>query len=107
MRPSGITEFIFRAFFSEEKNCRNPGLGYCNPFHPVLQPFRARGPCLPQYLDFAGQTVTIEAGRTASETVTIGFKGLAGEGEDQAGAMEIDKTWLLPVRVTSDDMEVM
>ena len=43
----------------------------------------------------------------ASKTVTIGFKGLAGEGEDQAGAMEIDKTWLLPVRVTSDDMEVM
>ena len=60
-----------------------------------------------QYLDFSGQTVTIEAGRTTSETVTIGFKGLAGEGEEQTGAMEIDKTWLLPVRVTSDDMAVM
>ena len=60
-----------------------------------------------QYLDFSGQTVTIEAGRTTSETVTIGFTGLLGEGEDQTGAMEIDKTWLLPVRVTSDDMAVM
>ncbi len=60
-----------------------------------------------QYLDFGGQTVTIEAGRTTSETVTIGFTGLLGEGEDQTGAMEIDKTWLLPVRVTSDDMAVM
>lgn len=60
-----------------------------------------------QYLDFSGQTVTIEAGRTTSETVTIGFKGLSGEGEDKTGAMEIDKTWLLPVRVTSDDMEVL
>lgn len=60
-----------------------------------------------QYLDFEGQTVTIEAGRTVSETVTIGFKSLAGEGEDQTGAMEIDKTWLLPVKVTSNDMEVM
>ena len=35
-----------------------------------------------QYLDFSGQTVTIEAGKTTSETVTIGFKGLLGEGED-------------------------
>ena len=60
-----------------------------------------------QYLDFSSQTVTIEAGRTTSETVTIGFKGLAGEGEDQAGALEIDRTWLLPVRVTSDDMATM
>ena len=60
-----------------------------------------------QYLDFSGQTVTIEAGKTTSETVTIGFKGLLGEGEDQSGALEIDRTWLLPVKVSSDDMAVM
>ena len=60
-----------------------------------------------QYLDFSGQTVTIDAGRTTSETVTIGFKNLLGEGEKQDGAMELDKTWLLPVKVSSDDMAVM
>ena len=60
-----------------------------------------------QYLDFTARTVTIEAGRTVSETITIGFKGLAGDGADQTGALEIDRTWLLPVRVTSDDMDTM
>lgn len=60
-----------------------------------------------RYLDFSGATVTIEAGRTTSETVTIGLKGFLGEGETQEGAMEIDRTWLLPVRVSSDDVDVM
>ena len=51
--------------------------------------------------------ITIPAGRTMSEQVVIKFKNLAGEGEDQTGAMEIDKTYLFPVRLTSADMDVM
>ena len=59
------------------------------------------------YLDFSGATVTIEAGKVASEKVTIGLKNLMGQGEEQTGAMEIDKTWLLPVKVTSDDIRTL
>ena len=59
------------------------------------------------YLDFTGATVSIEAGKVASEKVTIGLKNLMGQGEEQTGAMEIDKTWLLPVKVTSDDIRTL
>lgn len=60
-----------------------------------------------QYLDFEGKTVTIEAGKVNSEKVVIGFRNLLGEGEEQSGAMEIDKTWLLPITLHSDDIEIM
>jgi hypothetical protein len=60
-----------------------------------------------QYLDFEGKTVTIEAGKVNSEKVVIGFRNLLGEGEEQNGAMEIDKTWLLPITLHSDDIEIM
>lgn len=60
-----------------------------------------------RFLDFQGATVTIPAGRSTSETVTIVFKGLMGEGEQQTGAMEIDKTYLLPVKVSSADIGSM
>ena len=59
------------------------------------------------FLDFDGKTVTISAGKVSSEKVVIGFKNLMGEGDAQAGAMEIDKTWLLPVTLHSDDIEIM
>ena len=60
-----------------------------------------------QYLDFEGKSVTIEAGKVNSEKVVIGFRNLLGEGEEQSGAMEIDKTWLLPITLHSDDIEIM
>lgn len=60
-----------------------------------------------QYLDFEGKTVTIEAGKVNSEKVVIGFRNLLGEGEEQSGAMEIDKTCLLPITLHSDDIEIM
>ena len=59
------------------------------------------------FLDFDGKTVTIGAGKVSSEKVVIGFKNLMGEGDAQTGAMEIDKTWLLPVTLHSDDIEIM
>lgn len=59
------------------------------------------------YLDFSPMSVTIEAGKVNSEKVSIGFKNLMGQGEDQTGAMEIDKTYLLPVRLSSEDISTM
>lgn len=59
------------------------------------------------YLDFSPVSVTIEAGKVNSEKVSIGFKNLMGQGEDQTGAMEIDKTYLLPVRLFSEDISTM
>ena len=59
------------------------------------------------YLDFSPVSVTIEAGKVNSEKVSIGFKNLMGQGEDQIGAMEMDKTYLLPVRLSSEDISTM
>lgn len=59
------------------------------------------------YLDFSLVSVTIEAGKVNSEKVSIGFKNLMGQGEDQTGAMETDKTYLLPVRLSSEDISTM
>lgn len=59
------------------------------------------------YLDFSPVSVTIEAGKVNSEKVSIGFKNLMGQGEEQTGAMEMDKTYLLPVRLSSEDISTM
>lgn len=59
------------------------------------------------YLDFSPVSVTIEAGKVNSEKVSIGFKNFMGQGEDQTGAMETDKTYLLPVRLSSEDISTM
>lgn len=59
------------------------------------------------YLDFSPVSVTIEAGKVNSEKVSIRFKNLMGQGEDQTGAMEMDKTYLLPVRLSSEDISTM
>lgn len=59
------------------------------------------------YLDFSPVSVTIEAGKVNSEKVSIGFKNLMGQGEDQTGAMETDKTYLLPVKLSSKDISTM
>lgn len=59
------------------------------------------------YLDFSPVSVTIEAGKVNSEKVSIGFKNLMGQGEDQTGAMETDKTYLLPVRLSTEDISTM
>lgn len=59
------------------------------------------------YLDFSPVSVIIEAGKVNSEKVSIRFKNLMGQGEDQTGAMEIDKTYLLPVRLSSEDISTM
>lgn len=59
------------------------------------------------YLDFSPVSVTIEAGKVNSEKVSIGFKNLMGQGKDRTGAMETDKTYLLPVKLSSEDISTM
>ena len=76
----------------EEYNSR-----YGTSFAPVPQ----------QYMDFQDSTVTIPAGKTISSNVEIRLKGLTGEGAEQTGAMEIDSTYLLPVRIASSDISAM
>lgn len=60
-----------------------------------------------QYLGFADRSVTIPAGKTTSEAVGITFTGLTGEGEEQTGALAVDETYLLPVRITASSMKIM
>ncbi|MCM1501169.1 MAG: DUF1735 and LamG domain-containing protein [Bacteroidales bacterium] len=60
-----------------------------------------------RYHDFTQVEIHIPAGKTASSPVTIAFKGLIGEGEQQTGALELDKSYLFPVRIVSDNMKVM
>ena len=60
-----------------------------------------------QYLDFSRADVTIPAGKTVSEAIPVRLKGLMGEGEEQTGAMTIDETYLLPVRISSSSMKIM
>lgn len=60
-----------------------------------------------KYLDFSGKEVIIPAGKTTSEVVTITLKGLMGEGEEQSGALAVDETYLLPIRITASNMKIM
>ena len=60
-----------------------------------------------KYLDFQKANVTIPEGKTTSEAVTITFKGLMGEGDAQEGALAVDETYLLPVRISSSSMKIM
>ena len=60
-----------------------------------------------QYLDFSDKEVTIAAGKTTSEIVNITLKGLMGEGDSQTGALTVDESYLLPVRITASNMKIM
>ena len=57
--------------------------------------------------ELSSDNVTIHAGKTASEVVTLRLKGLMGEGEQQTGALPIDETYLLPVRISHSSMSVL
>lgn len=57
-----------------------------------------------KYYELSSDNVTIHAGKTASEVVTLRLKGLMGEGEQQTGALPIDETYLLPVHLPFVDV---
>ena len=53
-----------------------------------------------KFYEFSADKAVIPAGKTASEAVTLRFRELMGEGEEQTGALPIDATYLVPVRIT-------
>lgn len=60
-----------------------------------------------KYYELSAREVTIPAGKTTSEVVTLRLKELMGEGEQQVGALPIDQTFLLPVRIGDASMSVL
>lgn len=60
-----------------------------------------------KYYSLSAENLTIPAGKTTSELVTLQLKELMGEGEQQTGALPIDETYLLPVRITHSTMSVL
>ncbi|WP_295937999.1 DUF1735 domain-containing protein [uncultured Alistipes sp.] len=60
-----------------------------------------------KYYQLSTQSVTIPAGKTVSDVVTLQLKELMGEGEQQAGALPIDETYLLPVHISHSSMSVL
>lgn len=60
-----------------------------------------------KYYELSADRVTIPAGKTTSEVVTLRLKELMGEGEQQTGALTIDQTYLLPVRIGDASLSVL
>ena len=60
-----------------------------------------------KYYALSSETATIMAGRTVSEVVTLQLKELMGEGEEQTGALPLDETFLVPVRISGASMDVL
>ena len=60
-----------------------------------------------KYYALSSETATIPAGRTSSEVVTLQLKELMGEGEEQAGALPLDETYLVPVRISGASIGVL
>jgi hypothetical protein len=60
-----------------------------------------------KYYALSSETATIAAGRTVSEVVTLQLKELMGEGEEQTGALPLDETYLVPVRISGASIDVL
>ena len=59
------------------------------------------------YYDFPTQTLTVEAGRTLSETLTLNLKNLMGDQQQGIAELNIDETFVLPVTITQASMSVL
>lgn len=60
-----------------------------------------------KYYALSSETATITAGRTVSDPVTLQLKELMGEGEEQTGALPLDETYLVPVRISGASIDVL
>lgn len=60
-----------------------------------------------KYYTLSAETATITAGRTVSEVVTLQLRELMGEGEEQTGALPLDETYLVPVRISGASIDVL
>lgn len=59
------------------------------------------------YYDFPTKTLTVEAGRTLSETLTLNLKNLMGDSQQGVEELTIDETFVLPVTITQASMSVL
>lgn len=59
------------------------------------------------YYDFPTQTLTVAAGRTLSETLTLNLKNLMGDQQQKIAELNIDETFVLPVTITQASMSVL
>ncbi|MDE7077820.1 MAG: DUF1735 and LamG domain-containing protein [Alistipes sp.] len=57
-----------------------------------------------QYYALSAEKVVVPAGKTVSDVVTLRLSELLGEGEEQAGALPIDATYLVPVRIAASSV---
>ena len=60
-----------------------------------------------KYYSLSALEVTIPAGKTTSDVVTLHLQELMGEGEEQTGALPINETFLLPVRIADASLPVL
>lgn len=60
-----------------------------------------------KYYTLSAAETTIAAGRTVSDPVTLQLRELMGEGEEQTGALPLDETYLVPVRISSASIDVL
>lgn len=60
-----------------------------------------------KYYTLSAPETTIAAGRTVSDVVTLQLRGLMGEGEEQTGALPLDETYLVPIRISGASMDVL
>ena len=60
-----------------------------------------------KYYTLSAPETTIAAGRTVSDPVTLQLRELMGEGEEQTGALPLDETYLVPIRISGASMDVL
>ncbi|MEG2370040.1 MAG: DUF1735 and LamG domain-containing protein [Alistipes sp.] len=60
-----------------------------------------------KYFSFPTTSVTIPVGKISSDAVTLHLQELMGQGEAQTGALPLDETYLVPVRITDASMLVL
>lgn len=60
-----------------------------------------------KYYALSTESITIPAGKTTSETLSLHLQELLGEGEEQTGALPLDETYLLPVTISQASILVL
>ena len=70
--------------------------------------YGAQWPMLDEkYYTLSAAETTIAAGRTVSDPVTLQLRELMGEGEEQTGALPLDETYLVPIRISGASIDVL
>ncbi len=60
-----------------------------------------------KYYTLSDEHVTIPAGKTTSDVLSLHFQGLMGEGEEQTGELPVDETYLVPVTISQSSIPTL